>query len=159
MAQEVAAGVNASNYSTAVKVQLVNETSCDDVSWADGVIVGSPVHFSNPASDVLKFFEDLQNVCFGWPLTALEKKVGGVFVDGGGESKGKDTTMVAMHNALFALRFVLRGCVEGTCNAWGASATNLDHPGVPGKPLTADEVAGAQNLGQVITELATIIWH
>lgn len=157
MAEEVAAGAAGTN--TVVKTQRVNETSCDDVSWANALIVGSPVHFANPASDVVRFFEDLQNVCFGWPLTALEKKVGGAFVDGGGEDKGKDTTLQSIFGALLSMRFVVRGCNNGTCNAWGATATNLDHPGQPGKPLTADEVAGARDLGARIAELSAIIWH
>ena len=157
MATEVAAGAKSANAS--VKLQRVNETSCDDVSWADAVIVGSPVHFANPASDVVAFFEDLQNVCFGWPLTALEKKVGGAFVDGGGQDKGKDTTLQSIHGALLSMRFVVRGCVEGTCNAWGATATNLDHPGHPGSLLTDDEVAGCRDLGTKIAELSAIVWH
>jgi NAD(P)H dehydrogenase (quinone) len=157
MAHEVANGAAAAN--ATVKVQRVNETSCDDVAAADALIVGSPVHFANPASDVLRFFEDLQNVCFGWPLTALEKKVGGAFADGGGESKGKDTTLQAIVSALLALRMVVRGCNDGTCNEWGAAATNLDHPGQPAPPLTADEVAGARDLGAKIAELSAIIWH
>jgi NAD(P)H dehydrogenase (quinone) len=157
MAREVANGAAAANAS--VKVQRVNETSCQDVAEADALIVGSPVHFANPASDIIRFFEDLQNVCFGWPLTALEKKVGGAFADGGGESKGKDTTMQAIVSALLALRMVVRGCNDGTCNEWGAAATNLDHPGQPAPPLTADEVAGARDLGAKIAELSAIIWH
>ena len=157
MAKEVEAGALAAN--ATVKTLPVNETTCDDVSWADAVIIGSPVHFANPASDITKFFEDLQNVCFGWPLVQLEKKVGGAFVDGGGQDKGKDTTLQSIHGALMSMRFVVRGCNNGTCNAWGATATNLDHPGQPGKPLTTDEVAACQDLGAVITELAAIIWH
>ena len=157
MADEVAIGAAAAN--ATVRVQRVNETSCDDVKWADALIVGSPVHFANPASDVIAFFEYVQDECFGWPLTALELKVGGVFVDGGGEDKGKDPTMQSIQGAMLSMRFVVRGCNEGTCNAWGATATNLDHPGKPAPPLTDDEVAASQDLGKKIAELSDLIWH
>ena len=153
-----AVGEGAANTSATVRVQRVNETSCDDVTWANAVVVGSPVHFANPASEIVKWFEDLQNVCFGWPLTQLENKIGGAFVDGGGEDKGKDAVFQAIHGALLSMRFIMRGCTEGTCNAWGATATNPDHGGPP-TPLSADEVLGCNNLGMKMAELSQKIWH
>jgi hypothetical protein len=78
--------------------------------------------------------------------------------DGGGGGQHQHRQQQSIFGALLSMRFVVRGCNDGTCNAWGATATNPDHGGPP-TPLDADEVAAARDLGGKMAELATIIWH
>jgi NAD(P)H dehydrogenase (quinone) len=127
LASEVATG--ATDAGANVRLRRTNETSCDDMLWADGIALGSPVYWAGLSSQAKAFLEAVQSDCFGWPVTQLLNKVGGAFATGGQLDNGKDATMGEILTAWRAMHMVTVGCDCGsncTCNPWGASATNLD---------------------------------
>jgi len=81
LAAEVAAG--ASDAGATVTLLRTNETSCADLEAADGIALGSPVYWAGLSSEAKRFLEDIQNVCFGWPVTQLTNKAGGAFATAG----------------------------------------------------------------------------
>ena len=127
LASEVATG--AADAGGIVRLSRTNETSCDDLLWADGIALGTPVTWGGMSSTAKAFLEDVQTACFGWPVTQLLNKVGVAFATGGQLDNGKDPAMAQILTAWRAMHMVVVGCDCGsncTCNAWGASATDLD---------------------------------
>jgi NAD(P)H dehydrogenase (quinone) len=61
-----------------VRLKEVADASNNDLVWADGVVIGSPVYFGLPASQIKKFIDDSVFV-----RTQLENKVGAAFVSSG----------------------------------------------------------------------------
>ena len=158
LASEVATGAEDSGGT--VKLSRTNETSCDDLLWADGVALGSPVTWGGLSSTAKVFLEDVQNKCFGWPVVQLLNKVGVAFATGGQVENGKDSAMAEILTAWRAMHMVTVGCDCGsncTCNAWGATATNLDANADPAQGLDDGEVAGGRTLGARLVEVADLM--
>jgi NAD(P)H dehydrogenase (quinone) len=161
LASEVATG--AADAGGIVRLSRTNETSCDDLLWADGIALGTPVTWGGMSSTAKAFLEDVQTACFGWPVTQLLNKVGVAFATGGQLDNGKDPAMAQILTAWRAMHMVVVGCDCGsncTCNAWGASATDLDASDSDddsGGGLDDGEVAGGRTLGARLVEVADLM--
>ena len=94
LAQSVAQGAEAAGATT--KLLRINETSCDDLLWADAIALGSPVYWATVAAAAKLWLEQIQTTCFGWPVTTLRNKLGAAFCTGGHPDSGKDTTMATI---------------------------------------------------------------
>ena len=158
MASEVVQGVT--DAGGTVRFSRTNETSCDDLEWADGIALGSPVTWGGLSSTAKLFLENVQNVCFDWPVTQLLNKVGVAFATGGQLDNGKDPAMAEILTAWRAMHMVVVGCDCGsncTCNAWGASATDYDAANDQKQQLDDGEVTGARTLGARVVEIAALL--
>lgn len=107
MAETVAAGVETVDGATAT-VKTAEETTPDDVTAADGLILGSPVHMGSMDWRVKQFID---KVCGGlWMGDKIVGKVGAVFVSGGGFGNaggGCELAMLAMMTNLAELGLLL----------------------------------------------------
>jgi len=148
MAQGVAEGAKAVP-GTIVVLKRVSEVATDDLLAADAVIVGSPVYFANVAGEV-KTFLDNWLLKFGvFRDFKMRNKVGGAFATGASISNGKETTMLAILEAMLVNQMIV---VSGG-GAFGASATTgPDSPGIDDKKL-----ATARDLGKRIAEVAAVV--
>jgi NAD(P)H dehydrogenase (quinone) len=81
----------AANEGAQVSLKEVAEATNDDLVWADGIIIGSPVYFGQPASEIKRFIDDSINV-----RKQLENKVGAAFVSSGHRAGGRETTIMAL---------------------------------------------------------------
>ena len=145
MARGVADG--ASNVpGTRVVLKRVPDVTADDLFAADGVIVGSPVYWSNMAGEVKSFFDDWQFKFGVFPDFKMRDKVGAAFATGGQVSSGKELTMLSILAAMLGNQMI----VVGGGGAFGASATTEgDSPGIDEK-----ELAQAKTLGRRVAEVA-----
>ena len=57
----------AASEEAAVKAMPVDQVTCDDLTWADGIALGSPVYWGTLSGGLKTFLDDVQNKCFGWP--------------------------------------------------------------------------------------------
>lgn len=148
MAQGVAEGAKATP-GTNVVLKRVGEVTTDDLLSADAVIVGSPVYFASVSGEV-KTFLDNWLLKFGvFRDLKMRNKVGGAFTTGASISNGKETTMLAILEAMLVNQMVI---VSGG-GAFGASATTgPDSPGIDDKKL-----ATARDLGKRVAEVAAAI--
>ena len=81
MAEAIAKGVNSVHNSKAI-IKTAEEVQADDLTAADGIIVGTPVHMGSMDWRVKTFID---KICGGlWMKDALVGKVGAVFASGGG---------------------------------------------------------------------------
>eukprot|EP01065_Artemidia_motanka_P047132 TRINITY_DN7307_c0_g3_i1.p2 TRINITY_DN7307_c0_g3~~TRINITY_DN7307_c0_g3_i1.p2 ORF type:complete len:201 (+),score=66.62 TRINITY_DN7307_c0_g3_i1:81-683(+) len=153
LANEVATG--AREYGAPTRLRSVNETTCDDVIWADGIILGSPVYWAMMSTESKAFIEKLQIECFGWPVTQLRNKVGAAFATGGHYSSGKDGTMDGILSAWRQMHMISVGCEKGQCSPFGAAATRAD-AWVNVTGLAEDEILGGRSLGERVAEIASM---
>ena len=117
-----------------VVLRRTNETTCDDITSADAIIMGSPVYMGSMAAAVKGLLEGIQD-CIGYPSDAMLNKVGGAFATGGQVSAGKDETRTGILLAMTGVRMVITG---SDVDAFGAQAT---HPnGAATVNFTAQEI-------------------
>jgi NAD(P)H dehydrogenase (quinone) len=128
MAQAVAKGVESVPGTILRTIDLVtgDEGSAEDVRWAHGIILGSPVKHRSMHHRMKKFIERLFEQL--WLTDEMVSKVGGVFTVGGGHGDvgaGCELTMLGMLASLAAGGVILvpfPKCTPGADTAglhWG----------------------------------------
>jgi NAD(P)H dehydrogenase (quinone) len=148
MAQGVAEGAKTVAGSNVV-LKKVSEVTAEDLLSATAVIVGSPIYFANVSGEV-KTFLDNWRLKFGiTPGFKMRNKVGAAFVTGASPSSGKETTILAIMQAMLINQMI---AVSGG-GGFGASATTgPDSPGIGEK-----EMATARDLGKRVAEVAVVV--
>lgn len=148
MAEAVADGAKAVP-GTEVILKRVGQVTAEDLFSSDGVIVGSPVYWSNMSGEVKTFFDNWQFKFGVFPEFKMKNKVGAAFATGGQISSGKEITMLTILAAMLGNQMIV---VSGG-GAFGASATTEgDSPGIDNK-----ELADARALGQRVADVARLI--
>ena len=134
---------------TKVLVKRVGQVTAEELFGADAVIVGSPVYWSNMASEVKAFFDNWQFKFGVFPEFKMRNKVGAAFATGGQVSSGKELTLLSILGAMLGNQMIV---VSGG-GAFGATATTEgDSPGVDEK-----ELDGAKELGQRVAEVTWML--
>jgi len=87
-----------------VRLKAVTDASNEDLVWADGIVLGSPVYFGLPAGEIKKFIDDSISV-----RGQLENKVGAAFVSSGHRAGGRETTIMALLQAFMVHGMVVCG--------------------------------------------------
>ncbi|MEW5912117.1 MAG: flavodoxin domain-containing protein [Thermodesulfobacteriota bacterium] len=107
MAETLAEGVKSVQGCQAV-LKTAEEATAEDVTGADALVLGSPVHMGSMHWKMKKFID---TVCGGlWMGDRINGKVGGVFACGSGYGSaggGCELTMLAMLNNLAELGLIL----------------------------------------------------
>jgi NAD(P)H dehydrogenase (quinone) len=123
MAEKIKDGLT----SAGIEVTLLKaaETDPNDLVDYDGVIFGSPVKMGQVDSGIKSFIDQTGQL---WLKAALQNKIGGVFVSGGGRSAGTELTQIGLYSTLMELGMVLVGFVNDMpgyghgANQWGPYA-------------------------------------
>lgn len=132
-----------------VVIKRVGQVTQDELFGADGLIVGSPVYWSNMAAEVKSFFDDWQFKFGVFPDFKMRGKVGGAFTTGGQVSSGKEVTLLTILAAMLGNQMI----VVGGGGAFGASATTEGNsPGVD-----EQELRSARELGHRVAEVARVM--
>ena len=148
MAQAVVEGAKGVS-GTEVVLKRVGEITTEDLLGANAVIVGSPVYFANMSGEVKTFFNNWLLKFGVFRDFKMRNKVGAAFVTGASISNGKETTMLAIMEAMVMNQMTV---VSGG-GAFGASATTgPDSPGIDDK-----ELATARDLGKRVAEVTAIV--
>ncbi len=87
-----------------VRLKRVEDTSLEDLLWADAILVGSPVYNGGLTPAVAKFVAE-------WPFdgSPLRNKAGGAFVSSKGASAGEETTMLGILHSMLVMQMVTFG--------------------------------------------------
>lgn len=148
MAEAVAEGAK-SLPGTVVVLKRVGQVTADDLFTSDGLIVGSPVYWSNMSGEVKTFFDNWQFKFGVFPEFKMKNKVGAAFATGGQISSGKEVTMLTILAAMLGNQMIV---VSGG-GAFGASATTEgDSPGIDNQ-----ELADARELGRRVAEVTALV--
>jgi NAD(P)H dehydrogenase (quinone) len=148
MAQGVVEGAKTVAGATVV-IKRVADVAAADLLAADAIVVGSPVYFAGMSGEVKTFFDNWHLKFDVFRGSKMRNKVGAAFVTGGAISNGKETTMLAILQAMLVNQMM----IVGGGGAFGASATTgPDSPGIDEKELSA-----ARELGKRVGEVTAVV--
>lgn len=154
MAGEVAAGAEQAA-GAEVRLKTVAEADRHDLTWADGIAVGSPTHMGSIGWQMKRFIDEEFSAL--WTEGHLVGKVGAVFTTGGSGGAGG----AEMAQLVLLANFAQHGMILITHPhnspgyrpdgiAWGPSWKT----GRGGRAPTAAQVESARALGQRLAEVA-----
>jgi NAD(P)H dehydrogenase (quinone) len=147
LAKAVASGAEGAG--AEVTLRPVGDVKCAELLQSDGLVVGSPVYWSNMAGEVKSFFDRWTSACgFVPPAFQMRDKVGAAFVTGGEVSSGKEIALMTMLAAMLGNRMIVVS--EG--EALGAAATT----GEGKQPLAAKELDAGRRLGERVARIARL---
>jgi len=162
MAEAIAAGIKGGNPAAKPLLKLAEQTTQEDLLDADVIFFGTPVHMGSMAWPMKKLIDEAGKL---WMEGALEGKVGGVFVTGGGFGSaggGVESTMISLHahfleQGMIVIGFPkhLPGYADGGLH-WGAYCRSGNHEGMPAGISDAALVA-ARGYGAHVVEMAAKI--
>ncbi|HYA33908.1 MAG TPA: flavodoxin family protein [Candidatus Bathyarchaeia archaeon] len=115
MAETIADAANSEG--AQVQLKEVSEATNDDLVWADGILLGSPVYFGLPASEIKQFIDTSISV-----RRQLENKVGAAFASSGHRAGGRETTIMALLQSFIVHGMVVCGDPIATGGHYGAVA-------------------------------------
>lgn len=164
MAEAVAAGVATVDGAKAT-VKTAEEVTADDVTGADALVLGSPVHMACMDWRVKRFIDQ---VCGGlWMQDKMNGKVGAVFVSGGGfgsSGGGCELAMLSMMANLAELGLLLVPLPKNTAGypkgglhwgPYGRSQTEDMQPIEGGVP--DERIEAARNHGANVARVAALV--
>ncbi len=138
MARAVAEGAKKVEGSKVI-LKKVEKVSMDDLSEANGIIIGSPVCFGQ-MSNKLKAFIDNSLEVYG----KLDGKVGAAFASSGGKVSGAETTLFSIIQAMLIHGMVVLGRSKNHKH-YGEAAVGSPSP---------EDIEGCMDLGQRIAAIA-----
>ena len=107
MAQAVMEGVEEVDGVT-VDVKRVEDATPEDLTAADGIIMGSPVYYGTIAAELKKLIDD--SVKFHGQL---DGKVGGAFATAGVTGGGAETTVLDLLKTMLVHGMIVKGSHQG----------------------------------------------
>lgn len=130
LARAVHAGFSSVPGVTAVLRRTADVTD-EDILTADGLIVGTPVQWSNMTADTKRLLDRVGAVLWRAKKTG-DGRTGGAFCTGGGVAMGKDTARLSILSALLTMRFTIVGGVDaaGFGTLGPEATTGPDDPGI-----------------------------
>jgi NAD(P)H dehydrogenase (quinone) len=146
-------------------VKTAEEATADDVTAADALVLGSPVHMGSMDWRVKGFID---KVCGGlWMQDKMTGKVGAVFVSGGGFGSaggGCELTMLSMMTNLAELGLLLvplpksaAGYAKGGLH-WGPYGRSMTEDMQPIEGGVPDErTEAARNHGANVARVAALV--
>ncbi|NLF68998.1 MAG: hypothetical protein GX575_08075 [Candidatus Anammoximicrobium sp.] len=133
-------------------VKRVQEATKEDLQAADGLALGSPTYFAGIAGEMKVIMDDWN---WKWKVDFTDK-VGGAFATGGGQTGGKEQTVVSLLLFMLNNRMIVAGPLyqnETGEDIWGelgsSAMTGPLDPGVGDAELDA-----ARRLGDRVARLA-----
>jgi NAD(P)H dehydrogenase (quinone) len=135
-----------------VTVKRVQETTKEDLQAADGLVLGSPTYFADMAGEMKVIIDDWN---WKWKVDFTDK-VGGAFATGGGQTGGKEHTVISLLLFMLNNRMVVAGPLyqdEEGQDIWGEMGSSaMTGPLDPG--IGDGETDAARRLGERIARLA-----
>ncbi|MFH1187912.1 MAG: flavodoxin family protein [bacterium] len=119
MAKEIERGAKDSG--AEVELKNARDASNDDLIWADGIIIGSPVYFGMPAAEIKKLFDNSFAA-----RGKLENKIGAAFASSHHPTGGKETTLLAILQSMLVHGMIVCGDPLSSGGHYGAACYDFD---------------------------------
>ena len=148
LAREVQTGA-ASVDGVEVTLSKTAEFKAETIIRYDGVLLGSPVHWSNLSAESKAFLDRIGDAL--WKAKANgDGRTAGVFCTGGGVAMGKDLVRLSVLSAFLTMRFTVIGGVDdaGFGTLGPEATTGAGHSGISEK-----ELAEARRFGERFARL------
>lgn len=127
-----------------VTLRKADDVKDEDILQADGIVVGTPVHWSNLSAESKRLLDHIGAV-LSKDKSLGDGRTAGAFCTGGGVAMGKDLARISILSAFLTMRFIVIGGVDGYgFGTLGPQATTgPDDPGISDK-----ETAEARDFGR-----------
>ncbi|MFG2819412.1 flavodoxin family protein [Kitasatospora sp. NPDC048365] len=136
----------------------IPEAELDDLAWADGILIGSPVRFGLPAAPVSAFIDSTA------PLSipgGLANKAVSAFTSGSAPHGGHETTILALHNAFchWGSLILANGSTDPVLfqpnngNPYGSSAVSRNRPG----QVHEENLAAVEYQARRVVQVASLV--
>ncbi|MDF0590570.1 flavodoxin family protein [Candidatus Methanocrinis natronophilus] len=141
MAQAVAEGAKSGGAEVVVK--KVEEAALEDLTGADGIVLGAPTYFGTLSAEMKGFIDGSVRV-----RGKLENKVGAAFTSSGSPTGGNETTLLSLIQGMLIHGMVIVGDPLETGGHYGAVAVGAPDAGV---------LIACQKLGERVGKLAKVV--
>lgn len=115
MAKAVERGAQEGGADTRLKT--ATEVEMTDMQWADGILMGSPTYFGLPAQEVKALIDESVKI-----RGSLENKVGAAFSSSTHRAGGRETTMLAILQAMLVHGMLVCGDPLSSGGHYGAAS-------------------------------------
>lgn len=130
----------------------------EDLEWADGLLIGTPVRFGLPAAAVLRFVDSTAGLSIPG---RLRNKAVSVFCSGSAPHGGVETAILSLHNALchWGSVIVPNGSTDPVLfqpnngNPYGTASVSRNRPG----NVHEENIASVEYQAARLTEIATAL--
>jgi len=135
LAQAIGKGV-ASVEGVEVTLRKTADVKPEEVVRYDGIVVGTPVHWSNMSAETKRFLDQVGAALWA-AKTNGDGRTAGAFCTGGGTSMGKEAARMSILSALITMRYMVIGGVdsEGFGTLGPEATTGPADPGVSEKEM------------------------
>ena len=115
-----------------VVLRAVEEARTDDISKADGIVLGTPVHWGNLSAESKRFLDRVAEVLGKAGGTLGEGRTAGVFCTAGSASNGQELARISAIAAFLDMRFIVIGGVNdaGFGSLGPQAVTGASPPGI-----------------------------
>jgi NAD(P)H dehydrogenase (quinone) len=137
-----------------VWLRKVGEVDAREILTADGILVGTPVHWAGLSAESKRFLDRLGQVLMEAKVLEREGRTAGAFVTGGAVASGKELARVSILSAFLNLRFLVLGGVaaDGFGTLGPQATTGPEDPG-----LSEAELEEARRSGERFARLTRVI--
>jgi NAD(P)H dehydrogenase (quinone) len=133
-----------------VVLRSVGDASAEDIAKADGIVLGTPVHWGNLSVEAKRFLDRIGEVLGKASKTFGEGRTAGVFCTGGSVSNGQEMARLGAIAAFLDMRFVVIGGVnDAEFGSLGPQAVTAGSP--PG--ISDRDRAEARRFGERFARL------
>jgi NAD(P)H dehydrogenase (quinone) len=135
LAQAISKGAAAVD-GTEVTLRKTAEVKDEDILRADGILVGTPIQWSNLSAEAKRFLDRVGAV-LAKNKTLGDGKTAGTFCTGGAVSTGKDLARFSVLSAFLTMRFLVIGGIDadGFGTLGPQATTGSADPGMSEKEL------------------------
>ncbi len=132
-----------------VTLRKAADAKDEEILRADGIVVGTPIQWSNVAAEAKRFLDRVGSVLWN-AKTNGDGRTAGAFCTGGGVAMGKDIARLSILSAFLTMRYTVIGGVDdqGYGTLGPEATTGPANPGIGDK-----ELAEAQNFGERFARL------
>jgi NAD(P)H dehydrogenase (quinone) len=141
MAQALAEGAKEGGADVVVKE--VDEATLEDLTVADGIVLGAPTYFGTLSAEMKGFIDGSVRI-----RGKLEDKVGAAFTSSGSPTGGNETTLLSIIQGMLIHGMVIVGDPIETGGHYGAVAV-----GAP----NASALIACRKLGERVAKLAKLV--
>ncbi len=133
-----------------VLLRKVGEVSSEEILNADGILLGTPVHWAGLSAECKRFLDRLGQALMEAKALEREGRTGGALVTGGAPSSGKELARLSILSAFLNLRFLVVGGVaaDGFGTLGPQATTGPEDPG-----LSEAELEEARRSGERFARL------
>jgi len=146
---EAVRGGAASVEQVTVTLRKAADVKDEDILQADGIVVGTPVQWSNASTETRRLLDRIGSV-LGRDKSLGDGRTAGAFCTGGGIAMGKDLARISILSAFLTMRFLVIGGVDpyGFGTLGPQATTGPEDPGI-----SAKEQEEARQFGQRFARL------